>query len=220
MHQEINRRVLLSASAALMSVGAAGSGTASDASLDTLIARHRAASAEFDDAIEREDEISAAYEAARKGKEAIIPCFLGGGISDAGNGEKQVATHIREAYCGFRNRSLKHLARMSPELAEAVAATTNQKEAENLALVERHFAERRADEEAFGLTAARQRREDASKGEEEALLAVLAHPCRTTQEAARKADYLLTALEGSAHQLAEIEGGVDALLRSMLIGRA
>jgi hypothetical protein len=88
-------------------------------------------------------------------------------------------------YLNQRDR-LKPLSRVAPDLAEQVRAVMDANEAENMALLDRMFAEAR--QEAFGLAAAERDYEATNDAEEEAAIAVCAYRCRTPEEAQIKAE--------------------------------
>lgn len=185
-----NRRAVLTGLAAAAVVGAAVPAEAASSDLPRLIEDHRAAYRAFIEAIDLEQEVEAAYEAAH-GDTIIVPSLLGGGYGMS-NGYDDCKKHIAAGDENQRER-LKQLSRVAPELAEQVRAVMDAKEAENMVLVDRVFAEEEARQEAFGLAAAKRNYHATSDAERDAAIAICAYPCRTLEEARLKAEYLATA---------------------------
>ena len=158
--------------------------------LARLIENHRAAHAAFVDAINHQQAVESAYEDAYP-EPIIVPSLLGGGYSMS-NGYEECKKHIAAGYENQRY-GLNPLSRVSPDLAEQVRALMHAKEAENMVLVERVFAEEEARREAFGLVAANRKYAATDDAENDAAVAICAYPCRTIEEARLKADYLRTA---------------------------
>jgi hypothetical protein len=121
----------------------------------------------------------------------VVPCLLGGGFS-LEYGHEFCQEHITGAYENQRER-LRPLSRVAPDLAEQVRAGMDAKQAENIALMDRVFAEEEARQEAFGLAAAQRDLEATGDAEEKAAIAVCAYRCLTLEEARLKAAYLTTA---------------------------
>ena len=130
------------------------------------------------------------------------------------NGYDDCRKHIIAGYQGKRE-GLKYLARLDPGLAEQVRAVYDTKQAENLVIMDRMFAEEEARQEAFGLAAAQREHKCADKAERDAAVAVCRYPCRTIAEARRKAEYLASAPGIHGDLLAE---DVEALLASFTGG--
>jgi hypothetical protein len=191
------RRQVLQGGAAMAvaALGVSGSPKAAFASVSSDLARlikdHRVAYRAFCKAIDREQEMEAAYYKAKNHDTIIVPCLLGGGAS-LSQGYEFCQEHITGAYENQRDR-LTPLSRVAPELAEQVRAVMDAKEAENAILVDRVFAEEEARQEAFGLAGAKRDLEATGEAEEDAAIAVCAYRCQTLEEARLKAAYLAEA---------------------------
>ena len=99
---------------------------------------------------------------------------------------------IAESYQRQRN-ALTPLSRIAPDLAEQGRAAFDAKEAENMELINRLFADEEARKEDFGRAAASRDLERSRRhAEEEALTALCAYACETMAEARMKAEYLIS----------------------------
>ena len=187
-----SRRAMIGALAALPVAGVpAIAGVAGASPLHALIEAHRAAFDAFDRAISRENEIEAAYKEAFPPEESpFVPSL----ISDAGgcgmqHGLELSKKIIAESYQHQYN-DLTPLSRIAPELAEQARAALAAKEAENMELIDRLFADEEASKENFGLAAASRDWSAAGDAEDEALTAIWGYPCETTEDARTKVEYL------------------------------
>jgi hypothetical protein len=155
-----------------------------------LIEAHRAAHSAFCRAIDHENEMEEAYEAAFP-QTIQVPSLIGGGLSMS-NGYDECKKFIADSYQCQRDH-LTPLSRIAPELAEQARAALDVKEVENMALIDEVFAEEETRKEVFGFAAAMRAKEEADDAEIEAAVALCVYPCKTIDEAAIKAKYLKSA---------------------------
>ena len=189
------RSILAGMAGAAMLPTAAMAGTVAPAAaaspdLYRLIEDHRTAYRALEEAIDREQAFETAYDDVYSDP-VIVPSLLGGGLGMS-NGHEVCKKQIAAGYETQRER-LTQLARVAPDLAEQVRAVMDAKEAENMTLVDRVFAEEEARREAFGWAAAKRDSEAASDAEIAAAMAICAYPCGTIEEARIRAEYLATA---------------------------
>jgi hypothetical protein len=185
----VSRRAMLPiAAAALASAAVIPAVAAQSSELASLIEAHRTALAAFNEICGREDEMSDAYMEAQRRNEIIVPCLLGGGFS-LSLGEERLRKHIQQRY-EHQRANLKELARVDSAASEKLLAKLRDKEAENLALVDRALEEEEARKEAFGYAAVRREYDALNEAEEVTLTAVCAYVPRTAEEGRTKAAYL------------------------------
>jgi hypothetical protein len=183
----ISRRAL-AAGLALAPV-ASLSALAKAAKIVELIDNHRSAREAFDRVVDNLERIDDAYRDAHGSEEIIVPSLLGGGIS-LRMGDEECRKHISSGYENQR-RGLAPLGRIAPDLAEQARAALDAKEAENMALVDKLFAEGEERKERFGLAAVERSWKEASEAEEAAARALCAYHCETLEEARIRAEYIL-----------------------------
>jgi hypothetical protein len=164
--------------------------------LPALIKAHRAVYRTFCKAIDQLEKRKDAIDG------VVVPCLLGGGFS-LRQGYEFCQEHLASAYKNQRDR-LPQLSRVAPELAEQFRAVMDEKEAENMALLDDLYAEVAAVERNYEAT---------SEAEEQAASAVCGYRCRTIEEAKLKAKYLAEA-PGLRDGLTEEQ--VEALLQSSI----
>jgi hypothetical protein len=205
-----SRRAMIGALAALpIASMPAVAGVAGASPLRGLIDAHCVAFDTFNRAIDREQELEEAYKEAFPPEQMPFVPILLGGSHDMRYGVDDCREFITIIYERQRER-LFPLSRIAPELAEQARSALDAKEAENMELVARLFADEEARKETFGLAAASRVRDAASDAEDELLTALCAYPCETMAEARIKAEYLVsTSDELQSHH-------VDALLQSFL----
>jgi hypothetical protein len=191
---------------AIPAVGTFSKSASSD--LTRLIKEHRVAYRAFCKAITREEKMNGAYKKAHTDKTTVL-CLLGGGYS-LSSGYEFCQENIASAYRNQRDR-LPQLTRVAPDLAEQFRSVMDAKEAENMDVLDRTFAEEEARKEAFGLARAERELEATGEAELEAAIAVCAYPCATLEQVRLKAEYLAKA-PGLSDGLQEEQ--VEALLQS------
>lgn len=155
-----------------------------------LVEAHKAAYAAWEAALSRLGAAEEAYLAKREPFK--IPVSTGHVLEENAFSCK---ADCREQVSGFYAAAavaLRTMKRLAPEIAEQYAAALKLAERDNLDLVDRIFAEEEARRDAFGLTAARDVESAAEDAEETALMALLAYPAKSFEEAKRKASYLST----------------------------
>jgi hypothetical protein len=206
-----SRRAMIGALAALPIASVpAVAGIAGASPLRGLIDAHRVAYDAFIQAIDREDELEGAYKEAFPPEEMpFVPSLLGaGGGCGMQHGLERSKEIIAESYQRQRD-ALTPLSRIAPELAEQARSALDAKEAENMELVARLFADEEARKDTFGLAAASRAWSAACDAEDEALTALCAYPCENIAEMRIKAEYLVSMPD-------ELQDHVDALLQSFL----
>jgi hypothetical protein len=179
-----------------------------------LIEAHRATYDAFEEICGREDEMSYAYRQARAAEpEVIVPCLLGGGISTR-RGFEGCRNHIEDRF-GLQRGGIKELARagVDRKAAKKMLASFRLKEAENMALLDRLFAEEEAREEAFGLAAMKRDHRALNDAEDAAFIAICGYASQSAEESRLKGEYV--------NRMHERTGGlqsehVDALLQSLI----
>lgn len=174
----------------------------------TLIADYQKAAKAFVEALDDVARMEDAWSAAEPGG-FLVPIFLDGAIGSR-NGVDQCREFIAGAYAHNR-KALGPLAQIAPEQAEKMRLALDEKEAENLALVDKLFAEEEEREEAFGLGPAKRRYKESLAAEERAALALCSFACRNLDEARVKAAAIL-----ASPMIMESSGSCyfEALLRS------
>jgi hypothetical protein len=178
-----SRRAMIGALAALPIASVpAVAGIAGASPLRGLIDAHRIAFNTFNQAIDREYELEEAYKEAFPPEEMpFVPSLLGaGGGCGMRNGLERSKEIIAGSYQHQRN-ALTPLSRIAPELAEQARAALDAKEAENMELVDRLFADEEARKETFGLAAAERARAATDNAEDEALTKIWATHARQWQ---------------------------------------
>jgi hypothetical protein len=175
-----------------------------------LIEAHRAAFDAFDRAVSRQSEMDVAYDWAFPPEESpFVPSCGGCSMRHGLELSKKIIAESYQHQCN----ALTPLFRIAPELAEQARAALDAKEAENMELIDRLFADEDARKEAFGLAAASRAFESTNNAEEEALTALCAYPCETMAEARIKAEYLASTVAFSDGLEAE---HTEALILSFL----
>lgn len=168
----------------------AGAALAKPAKIAELIEAHRRAHAAFERAIGDMERAEEAYaEAHVDGFD--VPSLLGGSCGSR-NGLDGCKREIAAGYDNQR-RGLLCLSRIAPDLAEQARAVLDAKEIENMALVDRVFAEEAERQERFGLAAAERARDEACDAEEAAALALCSQSCESHDEERLRAEYILSA---------------------------
>jgi hypothetical protein len=208
------RAILVGLAAAPVTLAPAIAEQASSGELARLIEAHQKAYDAFEDICGREDDMCYAYRQARAAEpEVIVPCLLGGGISTR-RGYEDCRNHIEDRF-GVQRGSVKELARagVDRKAAKKMLASLKTKEVENMALLDRLFAEEEAREEAFGLAAMKREHRALNDAEDAAFIAICGYVCQSAEESRRKGEYVarfhkLTGGLQSAH--------VDALLQSLM----
>jgi hypothetical protein len=208
-----SRRAMIGALAALpIASMPAVAGVAGASPLRGLIDAHRVAFDAFCQATDRENELEEAYKEAFPPEEVpFVPSLLDAGSCGCGmqNGLERSKEIIAGSYQHQRN-ALTPLSRIAPELAEQARSALDAKEAENMELVDRLFADEEARKETLGLAAAERAWAATNNAEDEALTALCAYPCETIAEARIKMEYLAsTSDELQSHH-------VEALVLSFL----
>ena len=189
--QSPSRRSIIAAGAAAIgatAVAAPVAAMAGASDVDALIDAHRLALAEFEKVSPELDAAQSAWEAERV-EGFDIPSFLGGGYSSR-NGHNECRRHIAAGYENKR-RGLVLIELIAPDLAAQTREVLDKKEAENLELVDKLFAEEEERRQAFGLAAVEERYDAASSAETDAAVALCSYRCKTADEEKRRALYLL-----------------------------
>lgn len=155
-----------------------------------LIEGHQAAYEKWRAALSRLDDVERAYEANRE--PVKIPISTGHLLEEcAFSGMVDCRGQVSGFYACARLH-VRTMGRIAPDIAAQYEAALEVAEQENLALVDRIFAEEEDRREASGLTAAENAEADASEAEDVAMMALLAFPPQTIEQAQRRARYLMT----------------------------
>lgn len=210
-----SRRALLAGlAAAPAALTPAMANQASSGELIRLLDEHRAAYDAFEDICGREDDMSYAYRQARAAEpEVTVPCLLGGEIP-VRHGFETCRNHIEDRF-GSQRATIKELARagVDRKAAKKMLASLKAKEAENMALLDRLFAEDEAREEAFGLAAMKREHRALNDAEDAAFLAICGYACASAEESRLKGEYLVLMHERTGGLRSE---HIDALLQSLI----
>lgn len=169
--------------------------SASEGDLSALVGAHKAASAAFEAAIDREGDLKEAYFAANR-KEHLAPLSIGGALSlyvseDMDEAFSNCEKRMKEEY-DTQIRKIGVLARIEPRLAEEAQLALHAKLSADVAALEKLTAEEKERQSAFGWSAAVAEYQRASDDETKALLALLAHRCTSLEQCRAKASYLMS----------------------------
>ncbi|QOF71832.1 hypothetical protein IG197_01700 [Aminobacter sp. SR38] len=168
--------------------------SAGEGDLSALVEAHKAASAAFEAAIDREGDLKEAYFAANR-KEHLALLSIGGALSlyvseDMDEAFSNCEKRMKEEY-DTQIRKIGVLERIEPRLAEEAQLALHAKLSTDIAALEKLTAEEKDRQSAFGWSAAVAEYQRSSDDETKALLALLAHPCTSLEQCRAKAAYLM-----------------------------